>query len=603
MNARRAGLAAFFFWLALARADAAEVVCASAASMDGLMGAWTRDFTASHPETPARVAARTQFSAEAFDALLRGEVQVAPFARELFPDERARYAAKFPGAVPRLVPVATGSRDTKGGTHAIAIFVHEKNPVTRLSLAQLREVLARDSTIRTWGQLGATGEWASKIIVVHGMTVRRDTGNPPGIINFLEQRVLTGRAWRDDAAHVAHIDTPGAGGMQALEKIVRAVAADEAALGYSGFGYAQPGTKSLALAETDAGPFFAGNAAEIARRDYPLTRTIYLGTGHEPDAATREFVRHAQSGAGQRAVVADRSGFFPLPTPVLEFPHGASSLTPSGAIAIVGYNDMAELLSALTARFAALHPGFVFALDLKGTRTAPPALASGKSALAPMGAEFSSAELAAYRIATGGDPLVVRLAHASLNPKALSGPLAIFVHRENPLTTLTLDEIAAIFTDESRAAARGLAPCGVNADAALGLFFRQRVLGERAFAGDFTGFAQSAEVVAHVAANPRAIGFAAAMRATPGVKILALAPRVGAGPIALTAENLTAGRYPLDRHLLLAARAPLEPWAREFLRFALSSEGQARIAAGTLGYLPLNAAEAAAEWAKVSAAP
>ena len=80
------------------RAAAGEVVCASAASMDGLMAAWTRDFTAAPPDTPARVAARTQFSAEAFDALLRGEVQVAPFARELFPDERARYAAKFPGA-------------------------------------------------------------------------------------------------------------------------------------------------------------------------------------------------------------------------------------------------------------------------------------------------------------------------------------------------------------------------------------------------------------------------------------------------------------------------------------------------------------------------
>lgn len=161
---------------AAAALPAAEVVCASAASMDGLMAAWTREFTAAHPDTPARIAARTQFSAEAFDALLRGEVHVAPFARELFPAERARYAAKFPGAAPRLVPVATGSRDTKGGTHAIAIFVHESNPLTRLSLGQFREILARDGAITTWGQLGATGPWAAKKISVHGMTVRRETG-------------------------------------------------------------------------------------------------------------------------------------------------------------------------------------------------------------------------------------------------------------------------------------------------------------------------------------------------------------------------------------------------------------------------------------------
>ena len=585
------------------RAAAGEVVCATAASMDGLMSAWTRDFTAAHPDTPARVAARTQFSAEAFDALLRGEVQVAPFARELFPAERARYAAKFPGAVPRLVPVATGSRDTKGGTHAIAIFVNEKNPVGRITVAQLRDVFARHGTIRTWGQLGATGEWTAKKIVVHGMTVRRDTGNPPGIVNFLEHRVLAGRAWRDEPALVVHTDTPGPGGMQALEKIVRAVGADEAALGYSGFAYAQPGTKTLALRETDAGLFFSGTIDEVTRRDYPLTRAIYLCVGHAPDAATRAFIRHARSAAGQRTVAADPNGFIPLPTPMLEFPHGASYVTPAGLIAIVGYNDMAEMLGALTARFTALHPGFNFAFDLRGTRTAPPALAAGKSALAPMGAEFSAGELAAYRAATGGDPVVMRLAHASLDPRALSGPLAIFVHRDNPLTSVTLDELAAIFSDEAHAGALGLAPCGVAADAALGLFFRQRVLGERAFSREFTGFPQSADVVARVAADPRAIGFAAAMRATPAVKILALTPRAGEAPVALTADNLVAGRYPLARHLLLHARRPLEPWVRQFLRFALSPEGQAIVAAGTLGYLPLGAADAADERARLDSAP
>ena len=301
-------LTAFLF--AVGKANAAEVACASAESMAGLMDAWTRGFTALHPATPARIALRTKFSAEAFDALLRGEVQVAPFARELFPDERARYAAKFPGAEPLLVPVATGSRDTKGGTHAIAIFVHEKNPLARLSLSQLRALLARDGGIATWGQLGLTGEWAAKKISVHGMTVRRETGNPPGIVNFLEQRVLAGRAWRDDPALVAHLDTPG--GAQALEKIVRAVAADETALGYSGFGYAQPGAKTLALAETDAGPFFFGTPAEVARREYPLTRTIYLCLSHAPTDAAREFVRDALAASGRTAVAATAEKFFPL---------------------------------------------------------------------------------------------------------------------------------------------------------------------------------------------------------------------------------------------------------------------------------------------------
>ena len=158
---------------------------------------------------------------------------------------------------------------------------------------------------------------------------------------------------------------------------------------------------------------------------------------------------------------------------------------------------------------------------------------------------------------------------------------------------------AAEVADRSRV----LRPCGLGPEKALGLFFRQRALGGREFAADFTGFPQSAEVVRRVGEDERAIGFAAAMRATPAVKILALAPRAGDEPVMLTAENLAAGRYPLDRHLLIYARQPLEPWVREFLRFALSPEGQAIVAGGTLGYLPLSAREAAAESAKLGPVP
>ena len=293
----------------LAGLHGGEVRCASAESMAGLMDAWTQEFTGLHADTPAHVLRREKFSASAFEAMLRGEVDVVPFARELFPAERAAYAKRFGGG-PRLVPIATGSRATKGGTHAIAIFVHAKNPITQLSLARLREVFARDGHITTWGQLGLTDEWAAKKISLHGMVVRRETGNPPGVVNYLEQRLLDGRAWRGDIHEHADV----ANGPQGLELIVRAVAADETAIGYSGFAYAQPGTKTLALAETEAGPFAAGTQDEIARRGYPLVRTIYLCVAHDADEATRAFVRYALSPVGQRVIANDAQKFFPLPT-------------------------------------------------------------------------------------------------------------------------------------------------------------------------------------------------------------------------------------------------------------------------------------------------
>jgi phosphate transport system substrate-binding protein len=589
---------------------AADIRCASADSMDGLMSAWTAGYTALHPDTPARIAQRAAYSADFVEPLAQGRVEVAAFSREWFPAERAHFAVITAGA-PLLVPVATGSRATKGGTHAIVIFVNDLNPITHLSLRQLREILADDGQITTWGQLGLTGEWASRKISLNGMQARRATGNPPGIVNFLEARLLAGRAWRQDIHEF--VDTPG--GPQALEQIVRAVAADEAALGYSGFAYSLPGTKTLELGEDDSGPFFAGSADEIARGEYPLARTVYLALGPKPDEATLGFVRYVLSPAGQQVVAADREGFLPLtraaaasaaiasepdwpayvPQPVA-IDRSARYLTTDGAVAIIGYNDMLGMMQALDARFTAAHPEIRFALTLKGTRTAPPALARGESLFAPMGAEFSPEQLSDYLSVAGREPIEFRIAHDSLGDKALSGPLAILVHRDNPMTSLTLAQLADIFAGRE---SHGLHPGGLRSELALGISFRTLSgLGEGLGPG-FRGFAQSSEVVQWVATDPMAIGFAAVNRVTPDVKVLALARDDHSAPVTLTEENVRAGRYPLDRFLLIYARRPLEPLVREYLRFVLSREGQEIIAADSLGYLPLNATEAGVERARL----
>ncbi len=584
--------------------------------MAGLMRAWTAGFSAAHPENPARIILESRYPGELVEALAWGRVEVVPFAREAFAAEHAQFAA-VAGGGPRLVPVARGSRATQGGTHAIVFFVHERNPLTRLTIGHLREILAADGRIRTWGDLGLTGERAGQPIKLHGMLRRRESGNPPGIVNYLEQRLLQGRPWRNGIGQYA--DAPGE--PQALEQITRAVAADENGLGYSGFAYAVPGVRPLALAETDAGPYYAGSAEDIAAGRYPLSRKVYFAVGPHPSEAAREFIAYVLSPAGQGIIAQDHIGFFPLtgpeiqsalaqldaPTPAelpqyvphpVTVPAGAGYVRPDGAISVVGYNDMKEMLGALGDRFAVLYPGIRFSLTLDGTRTAPPALARGTSAFAPMGAEFSPEQLADYRANVGGEPQAFRVAHCSLNPAALSGPLAIIVHQANPLDALALEEVAAVFSGRM---SRGLRPYGLAAGTALGQFMSERVMGGSRFAPDFKGFPQSRNVVAAVASDPQGIGFTAAMRAGPGVKVLSLARRRGEEPVALTLESLTAGAYPLDRCLLIYVKQPLEPWVREFLRFVLSTEGQDIIGRGTLGYLPLNAVEVAVERAKLDA--
>ncbi len=286
----------------------------------------------------------------------------------------------------------------------------------------------------------------------------------------------------------------------------------------------------------------------------------------------------------------------------IRFPSGASFVTPDGHIRIVGYNDMLGMMTALDGLFTAAHPGFAFDLVLDGTRTAPPALIDGRSAMAPMGAEFSAADRAAYRAALGANPLEIRVAHASLNPAARSGPLGIFVNRTNPLSTLTMDQAARIFsagTDGSPItrwadlglagdwAARDLHPMGLAPETALGTFLSNHKFAGHPYAARFVGFPQSAEVIAHVGADKDAIGFAALNRATPEVKALAIAERPGMRPSSGSAEDVIAGRYPLDRYLYIYVRRlpgrPIDPFVREYLRLVLSRDGPRANAADSLG--------------------
>lgn len=286
-------------------------------------------------------------------------------------------------------------------------------------------------------------------------------------------------------------------------------------------------------------------------------------------------------------------------------PAGASFVTAEGRIRVVGYNDMREILEPLATRFSEAHPAITFEFDLRGTRYAPEALASGTSAFAPMGAVFTPGQLAGYRRQQAQDPACFRLAHVSPDPAALSGPLAVFVNEENPLASLTLEQLRRIFagamTDWGELGLVGpwerrtITVYGMRDGTALRHEFSSLVMGGREMTPAMTGLAQSADVVARVASDPGGIGFAAAMRGRPGARVVALRPRPEDPPVLPTPADLMGNRYPLDRFLYLCAARPVPGVALEFVRLALSREGQSIVAATPQRYIPLSDADAEAE--------
>lgn len=295
----------------------------------------------------------------------------------------------------------------------------------------------------------------------------------------------------------------------------------------------------------------------------------------------------------------------------LEVPVEAPYVTPEGRIRVVGYNDMRDMLEPLAARFSETHPGVILELDLRGTRFAPAALASGASAFAPMGAVFTRDQLADYRRQQAQDPACFRVAHASLDPVALSGPLGVFVNEANPVESLALEQLRGIFAGTVRTWGdlglsgpwrdRVITTYGLREGTALNHEFSELVMGGQAMTPAMTGLAQSTEAVARVAADPDGIAFAAAMRRTAGTRIVPLRSRPGDPAVLPTRPMLIEGRYPLDRFLYICAARPIPVVAREFIRLVLSRDGQSVVAATPQQYIPLSAGDAAAELERLAA--
>jgi phosphate transport system substrate-binding protein len=309
------------------------MTCAGADTMQALARSWADSFNRAHPSMPVALDRSTRLSAEGFERLLAGAADCVTFVREPFPAELEAYKAKFGGA-PLVLNVAGGSYATRGGTHAIAVYVNAANPLGRLTLEQLDAIFSQErrrgggQALRSWGQLGLEGEWAARPIHLYGMLRRRDSGNPPGIVNFLRRRVLLGGEFRDDLRE--QTDQPGE---PALAAIVHRVAEDPGGIGFSGFGFAEPGVKSLSLAESAAARDYPGTPETVASRLYPLSRSLYLmvrpAEGGSLSAPQRAFLDSVLAEAGQRAVASDPMGFLPLTPSQLAAAKGALGRYPA----------------------------------------------------------------------------------------------------------------------------------------------------------------------------------------------------------------------------------------------------------------------------------
>jgi len=281
-----------------------------------------------------------------------------------------------------------------------------------------------------------------------------------------------------------------------------------------------------------------------------------------------------------------------------------------GALSAAGSDTMLELSSLMAEEFRRLYPQVGIQVEGKGSSTAPPALIEGTVQLGNMSRTMKNEEVDAFESAFGYEPTRLDVALDTL---------AVFVNKDNPIASLTIPQVDAIFSkgrkcggpaDVSTWGQLGLT--GAWASAPLSLYGRNAASGTYGFfkdhalcKGDYKDTVKeqpgSASVVQGVENDRFGIGYSGIGYETSGVRAVAIAPAEGQPAVAATAEGATSGSYPLARYLVVYVnQAPGKPCDRltaELLRFMLSADGQRIVVKA--GFDPIDAATAAKQLAKL----
>jgi phosphate transport system substrate-binding protein len=238
--------------------------------------------------------------------LVKGDLDFVFVSRELKPDDVKGFKEKY-GYDPLSVPISGGSYRHFGALDAVGFFVHKDNPIDKLTFEQLDAMYSKtrhhgSKEIKTWGDLGLTGEWADKAIHLYGIKPWN------GFEEFVRQRVLSvdGKRgeWRDDIN---------------FEKVVfpmaKHMAEDRYGIGYAGVAYFDAPVKVIALSEGKGKPYEPASYEAVALGSYPLSRLTFFNTNKAPGKplppAIEEFLRFVLSREGQQ-VILEHARYIPL---------------------------------------------------------------------------------------------------------------------------------------------------------------------------------------------------------------------------------------------------------------------------------------------------
>ncbi|HVR30047.1 MAG TPA: phosphate ABC transporter substrate-binding protein [Thermoanaerobaculia bacterium] len=264
-------------------------------TMNNEMTLWAEGFLSRYPNVKIEIEGKG--SSTAPPALIAGTAQFGPMSRPMKAQEEDDFEKRY------------GYKPTGLATSIdmLAVYVHKDNPIRGLTLEQVDAIFSKTrrggfaKDLRTWGDLGLSGEWASKPISLYGRN------SASGTYGFFKENALFGGDFKD-----AVKEQPGS------SSVVQGVASDKYAIGYSGIGYKTADVRAVPLGSGAGSAMVEATPENAYTGEYPLARFLYVYVNHRPNAKLdplrREFVRYIFSRGGQLDVIKD--GYYPVPATV-----------------------------------------------------------------------------------------------------------------------------------------------------------------------------------------------------------------------------------------------------------------------------------------------
>jgi phosphate transport system substrate-binding protein len=274
----------------------------------------------------------------------------------------------------------------------------------------------------------------------------------------------------------------------------------------------------------------------------------------------------------------------------------------SGTIKSVGSDTMNNLMTLWSEGFKRFYPNVRTEIEGKGSSTAPAALIEGTSNFGPMSRAMKPTEEDAFEAKFGYKPVQLQ---TSIDM------LAVYVHKDNPIKGLNLQQVDAIFSSTRKLgfatdirnwgqagltgawANRPISLYGRNSASGTYGYFKEVALGQGDYKSSVKEQPGSATVVQGVATDLNGIGYSGIGYKTADVRAVPLAIE-GNQYVSATADNAYSGDYPLSRPLLLAINykpgSQLDPLRREFIKYIFSKQGQEDVIKD--GYYPVPASVA-----------